>query len=280
MTHSQTRIKLEFLIVSFFFKDFLKLKPIQLRNKRKEYFKTSITNPYIFAMFFNLSSVKNEDRYSDYIINSLFSDSVYQDGDFEDTETGNEVDFDLEGIFFKISKIEFEKNANIKIERIIRNSTKYFPSNDLKMHNFIHVDGLKLLFSNYLKDNLTNFFKEIMANLDSITKLKDSKLILDKSQTSETNFGVRNGLYSSIIKQENFSTKYLCGISISSPEFNIYDENTDTQVLFSSESKVFCLISRNNLEYDIFNQDPKYQFNILFRDLQLFTSYFISSLKH
>ena len=80
----------------------------------------------------------------------------------------------------------------------------------------------------------------------------------------------------------NSETKksHILAFLIERPEFNIYDDSSETQVLFASENKSLCLVTKELLAYDLFEQDPKFSINTVFKDLQLFTGKLMSTVTY
>lgn len=83
-----------------------------------------------------------------------------------------------------------------------------------------------------------------------------------------------------LIANAKTNKSHVFAFLIERPEFNIYDDSSETQVLFASENKSLCLVTKELLAFDIFEQDPKFSVNMIFKDLQLFTGRLISALTH
>lgn len=117
--NKSTKGNVEFFYASFYDgKNQLELKPVPLRCKRLNFFSSSITNPLVFNNFFNLALSSRQIAYSDFIINSLFSEPIILDDSAKYEMIVNnhciegapkDLDFSLNDIFFKIDRIGYEK---------------------------------------------------------------------------------------------------------------------------------------------------------------------------
>ena len=66
--------------------------------------------------------------------------------------------------------------------------------------------------------------------------------------------------------------EYLVALIISRPQINVYDDCTETQVLFGSMGDSVLLVSNDFLEFDAFHQDPKVSIDFHFNALELYTA--------
>ena len=81
----------------------------------------------------------------------------------------------------------------------------------------------------------------------------------------------------SINLKNEIRREYSVVVIIQKPQINIYDDCSETQVLFGSRGDSVLLISKDFLEYDPFHQDPKYNVDFHFHNLNLYTGSVIST---
>ncbi len=293
---------MEFFYVSFYDgKNKLELKPSLLRYKRILFFENSTSNPKNFCSFFNLAEPAQPVRYCDLIINSLFAEHVMLDDfDFSHMQATNshidgapkDLDFSLNDIFFKIDKISYEKDSIKNISKMIKVDSSYFPKDLNQIKNFCQVEGFKFLMSNRLKNVVTSLLESPFDHFKKINETKKAEKIATVDEIKEINsmsphikknvkflFSEWQKDDQQAIRQDTRKT-HIFAFLIDRPEFNIYDDSSETQVLFASEDRSLCLVSKELLEYDAFEQDPKININFIFKGLQLFTGSLISPIAH
>lgn len=300
--NKQTQGNVEFFYVSFYDGlNKLELKPSLLRYKRILFFENSTTNPKNFCRFFNLAEPAEPIKYCDVIINSLFANPIIlEDFDSSHMQATNshidgapkDLDFSLNDIFFKIDKISYEKDSIKNITKIIKIDSSYFPKELNQIKNFCQVEGFKFLMSNRLKNVVTSLLKSPFDHFKKINENKKAEKVTTVEEVKEINTMSPNikknvkFLFSEwqqddqqAIRQDTRKT-HIFAFLIDRPEFNIYDDSSETQVLFASEDRSLCLVSKELLEYDAFEQDPKFNINFIFNGLQLFTGILISSFPY
>jgi hypothetical protein len=61
--------------------------------------------------------------------------------------------------------------------------------------------------------------------------------------------------------------QYVFAFKITKPEFNLYDKETNTQILLASDQDTLGVVFREFLQFDIFEQDPKTHVKIIFNQV-------------
>ena len=287
--------KIKFIYASFYDGyNLLDIKPPSLYNKRKLQFNESINNPINFSNFFNIKTKINnsnetlnnlhfKDRnritYSDYIINSLFHDYVILENPERQQITKNDnmipeqeindLEFHPDRIFLKIDSINFEKHKKLQLTDYLAIKNQFLPHKEIEVSQFCYVKGFKIVLSNLLKDLLVSMISKTLSKLQKIkpkSKKSQSRQLFKSSSSKKNDFSYK--LKPKVVP----NTIYTLAFLIEGPEFNIYDECTDTQVLCASEAKSICLIYQEILPFDNMEIDPKINIKMIFNDLQLFTA--------
>ena len=291
--------KVKFIYASFFDGvNLLELKPKLLYNKRKKQFPESINNPVNFCKFFNLSFKNSLDKrvklphlvfkrekyrveYHDFIINSLFreyitlNDSNIESDQEEEISSSNgenemkDLEFNYDKIFFKIDSINFEKYKKIILSDYLPNKNKFLPNDEIEVSFFCRVRGFKFLVSNLLKDLLITMFQ---APIQNFKKLKPKRKKMGASNFKDSNTEEKWAFGYKLRDKLPTNITYSLAFLIDGPEFNIFDEFTETQVLMASQEKSVCLIYKELLQYDNMELDPKINIKMIFNALQLYTA--------
>ena len=293
-----TNGRLEFFTISFFDgKRFLELKPQSLRERRIDLFETSINNPKVFCALFNLESPRKTYYGGDVVINSLFGDPVamsaeqfYQHSSRNVSKTTADLELGLNDMFFKIDKIQYQKlkesipgNNNEEFGSTIK---KLFPDSTIVVHNFCEIDSIKFVISNRLKIVLIDLVQAPVETIKKLTNKKNlktefnylaSKSANKKPEPESAKFLFSDWREKKIMDNLKTKTRFIFGFRIMKPEFNIYDDQSETQILFASENESVCMISQDYLKYDIFQQDPKINIDVVFNQLELLTGFLKSS---
>ena len=63
--------------------------------------------------------------------------------------------------------------------------------------------------------------------------------------------------------------QYLFAFRIKKPEFNLFDKETQTQILLASDQDTLGVFFKEFLKYDKFEQDPKFNFKMIFNQVLL-----------
>lgn len=287
---------IEFIYASFFDgQNSFKIQTPELNHFRKEFYPTSISNPIVFAQFYGLAKPNIECQFPNFVSNSLIKEPIVIQWCESLTYTcpvlGNlkDLEFSINQTFFKINKIEIEKIVEKDFKSLLLDQKINIKEEKIFIDRFFVLSGFKFLFSNSLKNLCTDLIVTLSPVFGILMKEKnnDIEVASPEFQPESLRKGstrAANTLYSSVDvngvyemdfqlrNKKNVNKKnYVAALVISKPQINVYDDCTETQVLFGSSGNSVLLISNNYLEYDIFQQDPKYDIDFHFNNLELYT---------
>jgi hypothetical protein len=299
----------EFVYASFYDGvNSLRLFTPELRHFREEIYKQSIRNPKVFSEFFGLDFPVPPNSHCDLCFNSLLRQAIVltpigkPEASCPVFGMANDLEFSVDQTFFKVNKFVVEKVADKDFKDLLQSYKVEITDQRVFVDRFFSVSGFKLLFSNSLKNLATDLMKALSPVIDLVTKKVQSK---DGTETAEarevaqdplvrrrlsTMINPSTGLnsqdhnpnlaaldYDSTPKAKCLK-EYICALVINKPQINMYDDSTETQVLFGSDGDSVLLISNDYLEYDAFHQDPKFLVDFHFHNLNLYTGALTSPL--
>lgn len=287
----------------------LRLFPIELRHFREEQYKESIRNPRVFLDFFGLDYEAPHCSHFELCSNSLLRApsplKCDQTLNCENELFGgnNDLEFSIYKTFIKVNKFIAYKQSEKDFKDLLKSYKVEVPNEKVLVDRFFHVIGFKLLFSNSLKNLVTDLIQSLSPVIEKFTK-KEQREPESATPTPppvpEPNQPVKLSHRTSIAGNLSANDRappgactsefpldpapksrsikeFLFAIVINKPQINMFDDYTETQVLFGSDGNSVLLVSNDFLEYDAFQQDPKRLIDFYFHNLNLYTGEIISA---
>lgn len=274
--------RIEFFYASFYHENdhLIELKPKALRSKRIKIFDRSISNPANFSKFFMLGVFDPEVKipFAEYIKNSLFGSYKnlnIQDSNNESTsdifnKLQNQLNFNINGIFFKIDEIDFESDRTFEPKQEKGLPQDILSDEKIKIDYFCQVTGLKLLFSSKLVQFITKIISEPIKLLASKKSTENPEEISRKTKVS--NPTAENGFALKVRNKAIPNKHYVLSVIIDNPEINISDCTTDTQVLLAAHEKSMFIMYNEFLEHDTLQQDLKVNMKVFMNHTEIFAA--------
>lgn len=291
-TLSSIKNVLEFTHVSFYDgKCVIGLRPPELNFFREEMWDTSVSNPRVFAEFFGLKDYPSNFKATDFVSNSLLKEPTLilrnNTLGFTCPVRGNtkDLEFSIDKAFFKVNKFEIERGLQKDWKQLLELHRIKLQDDRILVDRLFIVTGFKFLASNKLKNLVDDFVAGLSPLFSSLSKarrdrdlssMKATELMrTDSVQSSHPHDRRDNHFFPSEVAMEhcahNNHKQYSAVIVIRKPQINLYDDCTETQVLFGSNGDSVFLVYKEYLEYDLFQQDPRVNFDFHFHMLELYT---------
>jgi len=279
--------------------------PLQLFTPKLELFRddiynVSVRNPRVFSEFFGLAYPVPNCSAWDLVSNSLLRPAVVLNSGDSPEEVCpvfgkiKDLEFSINKTFFKINRFVIERNRDKNFKEIFDNLKVDITDQKVLVDRFFLVSGFKLLFSNSLKNLCTDLIAALMPVIQKFVQppasketsmsfhdIRDDKGVYRKAsyRTTVSMPPMGEGVTDFAFADHDYESSpkigcqkvYICALVISKPQINMYDDATETQVLFGSDADSVLLISKDFLQYDAFHQDPKFLIDFHFHNLNLYT---------
>jgi hypothetical protein len=211
--------------------------------------------------------------------NGYFNFTNAKENDGFDTSYSDFL-FSTVGIFFKASQLNYIQFKEEKVFHMQENNEilELVPV----FENFLTLKGAKMLIGYNLRTVAALLFWESLEearkrfgskpNSEKEAKKPDQvrhsfrreESMMDANAVSQVNFFERE-------KKEPPENLYFFGFKIERPQFNMYDEDDNTQLLFASKSNALITIRKQILAFDHFLQDTRFISSSFFSMLELFS---------
>jgi hypothetical protein len=189
--------------------------------------------------------------------------------------------FSTVGIFFKASQLNYIQFKEEKVTHIQENNEviELVPV----FENFLTLKGAKLLIGYNLRTVAALLFWESLEEAKKRfgSKPKPEKEASKPEQVLRHSFRRdESTIEANAVSQVNFFERekkeppenvYFFGFRIERPQFNMYDEDDNTQLLFASKSNALITVRRQILAFDHFLQDTRFISSSFFSMLELFS---------
>lgn len=290
-TLSSIKNTLEFIHMSFYDgKCVIGLRPPELNFFREEMWDTSVSNPRVFAEFFGLKDYPTDFKATDFVSNSLLKEPVLI---LRNTALGftcpvrgssKDLEFSIDKAFFKVNKFEIERGLQKDWKQLLELHRIKLQDERILVDRLFIVTGFKFLASNKLKNLVDDFVAGLSPLFSSLSQerrdrdlssMKATELMRADSVQSHHQDRRDSHFFPDEVAMghcpKSNHKQYSAVIVIRKPQINLYDDCTETQVLFGSNGDSVFMVYKEYLEYDQFQQDPRVNFDFHFHMLELYT---------